>query len=157
MKKSYQRVISLSLALLLILVIFPSLLKPVLAVPNPTWSTTRAQAAYLIVQAKEPALFTNGTTPTSNPFNDVPVQNWAYPALQWANSRGWISSATNFRPNDNITREELAVLLCNAFSPAYSNINLHNMFTDAGQISSWAYQSVQRVVNAGWINGSGNI
>ena len=69
------------IAALLIIVLALAMLPPMMhhaqasnPPPNPTWSTTRAEALVMIIQAKEPALFTNGSTPTAAlPFSDVKI------------------------------------------------------------------------------------
>ena len=55
------------------------------------------------------------TTPTQSAYMDVPVNAWYAGAVQAAYAHGAVTSQrTEFRPNDPITREELAVMLVRA-------------------------------------------
>lgn len=59
------------------------------------------------------------------------------------------------RPNDNITREEASVLICQAFGidpTKESNVS----FVDSNKISNWAKPYVNALSNLGYINGKGN-
>ena len=60
-----------------------------------------------------------------------------------------------FGPNDNITREQLAVMLWRyAGSPAATDKELH--FTDADQASGFALEALRWAVENGIINGYGD-
>ena len=62
-----------------------------------------------------------------------------------------------FRPNDPITREEMATMMIRAITYAEQQVSLStaalNKFQDRGRISSWALTSVAGCVNAGIIRG----
>lgn len=91
-------------------------------------------------------------------FTDVPDNAWFNPYIDWAAKNGITSgiTASTFAPNNNITREQMAVMIerfCN-----YKNFNLNNNkaqinFTDTTNISSYASSSVAKVQQAGIING----
>ena len=59
-----------------------------------------------------------------------------------------------YNPDANITREEFAALLCRYLAPEtdYSSVKLP--FDDAGDISGWAYESVQAMYAMGVTQGS---
>lgn len=91
-------------------------------------------------------------------FTDVPDNAWFNPYIDWAAKNGITSGTTanTFAPNNNITREQMAVMIerfCN-----YKNFNLNNNkaqinFKDTNNISSYASSSVAKVQQAGIING----
>lgn len=91
-------------------------------------------------------------------FIDVPANAWFNPYIDWAAKNGITSGTTanTFAPNNNITREQMAVMIerfCN-----YKNFSLNNNkpqinFTDTNNISSYASSSVAKVQQAGIING----
>ena len=99
------------------------------------------------------------------PFTDVPVGAWYYNAVAWAYYHKIIggTSATTFSPGNDITREQLTLILygytgtyapdCTGGSVAISR------FPDVGSVSGWAYTSMGWAVGNGLIGGvkSGNI
>ena len=92
-------------------------------------------------------------------YNDVADGAWYTEAVRWATSQGVVSGYGNgmFGPNDNITREQLAVMLWRyAGSPAATDKELH--FTDADQASGFALEALRWAVENSIINGkSGGI
>ena len=75
----------------------------------------------------------------------------------WAAQQGVVNgySNGNFGANDQITREQLAVMLYRyAGSPAVPNLLLD--FTDADQVDSYADSAVRWAVEKGIIGGKGN-
>lgn len=90
-------------------------------------------------------------------YDDVADGAWYTEAVRWATSQGIVSSYGNgmFGPNDNITREQLAVMLWRyAGSPAATEKELH--FTDADKASSYALEALRWAVENAIINGYGN-
>ena len=90
-------------------------------------------------------------------FNDVANGTWYTEAIRWATSQGIVGGYDNglFGPNDNITREQLAVMLWRyAGSPAATEKELH--FTDTDKISPYALDAMRWAVENGIINGYGN-
>ena len=82
---------------------------------------------------------------------------WYTEAIRWATSQGIIGGYGNgnFGPNDNITREQLAVMLWRyAGSPAATDKELH--FTDADKASGYALEALRWAVENGIINGYGD-
>lgn len=91
-------------------------------------------------------------------FTDVPANAWFNPYVDWAAKNGITSgtTATTFAPNDNITREQMAVMI-ERFAN-YKNFKLDSNkekinFKDNANISSYASSSVSKVQQAGIING----
>ena len=91
---------------------------------------------------------------TKTAFTDVPKSAYYFKAVAWAEGNGIVSgrSKTIFAPNDPITRQEMAVLLCNYVE--YKNISLLliavvadyaymcQTFSDYPQVSVWARDAV---------------
>ena len=95
---------------------------------------------------------TSGST-----FADVADGQWYAPAIIWAAAYGIVGGYGNglFGPDDNITREQLAVMLWRyADSPAATDKELH--FTDADRASGYALEALRWAVENGIINGVGN-
>ena len=97
---------------------------------------------------------------TSTPFSDAPLSSWYGPAVAWAAQNGVVNgtSPTTFAPDDEITREQMCVLIVNYAE--YKGISLNETktvtFSDAADISGWARDAVVVCANAGIINGAGD-
>ena len=90
-------------------------------------------------------------------YGDVATGAWYTEAIRWATSRGIVGGYGNrmFGPNDNITREQLAVMLWRyAGSPAATDKELH--FTDVDKASGYALEALRWVVENGILNGYGD-
>ncbi|HEV3196349.1 MAG TPA: S-layer homology domain-containing protein, partial [Bryobacteraceae bacterium] len=84
----------------------------------PSGMVSRQDAAVLIVRGKLESLFgDNFTYPTTPFFTDVPPSLAQFPYVQKMYELGLTSgcSATQFCPNSNLTRQEIAVFLDRAF------------------------------------------
>ncbi|GAB2721398.1 peptidase S8 [Paenibacillus thermoaerophilus] len=81
----------------------------------PERPVTRAEMAVLVGRVLRIPVKNIG--PASSPFKDVPVGHWAQPMLRQMYAGGWIDGYDNgtFRPNDNATRAEWAVMLTGMF------------------------------------------
>ena len=89
-------------------------------------------------------------------FTDVDNSQWYAEGVAWAEAQGIIGGYGNgqFGPNDNITREQLAVMLWRyAGSPAATDRELH--FADADKVSDWAMAALRWATEKGIINGKG--
>ena len=110
----------------------------------PNSALTRAMIAQILyANAGSPSV--SGTVP----FKDVSSSAWYYNAVRWAYKTKLMSgmSSTKFAPNDNLTHEQLAVVLHNhAGKP--SGGSMPN-YSDAKNVSSWAKNAVK------WANGKG--
>ena len=82
---------------------------------------------------------------TSTVFEDVDMGSWYGPSVEWARDKGIVSgvSATRFAPNDNITVEQLGVMLYN-YVDLIPLVPLSTPVTyaDASSISGWAVESM---------------
>lgn len=93
-------------------------------------------------------------------FTDVDINMWYGPAIAWAADKGIISGYGDglFRPDDLITREQMAVMLRKYMQ--YKGINLdakeYAEFADDDKISSWAKEAVADMKRYGLIAGVGN-
>ncbi len=91
-------------------------------------------------------------------FNDVASDAWYAAAVNWISSSGVASGYGNgtFGPNDNITREQLAVILYNYAVNAGLDVSASadlSGFADLGTMSSWAGNAMKWAVGAGMIGG----
>ena len=89
-------------------------------------------------------------------FTDVDSSQWYAEGVFWAAAQGIIGGYGNgiFGPNDNITREQLAVMLWRyAGSPASTERELH--FVDAHKAGDWAKDALLWAAEKGILNGKG--
>lgn len=117
---------------------------------DPNSNLSRAQLAQILYNASgNPAAGTNH-------FSDVPAGQWYSNAVSWAAQKGIVSGygEDKFGPNDNITREQLAVMLWRyAGQPTAGSTSLN--FTDADLVNGYAAQAMRWAVENGIINGCG--
>lgn len=118
---------------------------------GPNEPLTRAQFVQI--------LFNKAGKPVGNSllqYNDVAEGEWYTDAIRWAAGQGIAGGYGNrtFAPNDNLTREQLAVMLWRyAGSPAATQ-ELH--FADAGNAGGYALDALRWAVANGVLNGDGN-
>ena len=96
-------------------------------------------------------------TVASNVFTDVADNAWYADAVAWAATQGIVGGYGNglFGPDDNITREQLAVMLWRyAGKPAATSQELY--FNDADTANGYAVDALCWAVEQGIINGHGN-
>ena len=92
-------------------------------------------------------------------FADVPDGAWHAPAIRAARAAGIAlgGSGGRFRPNDAITREEMAVMLVRAAMHASPEAaapgTAGTAYADDGRISAWARDAVNRVTALGLMRG----
>ncbi len=113
--------------------------------PNNTM--TRAQAVSLFYRLYSDDFGTPSTS-GSNPFTDVASGSWYYTAVTWAYQTGLVSgtSDTTFEPEREITRQELARIIC-SYLETYYNTSSNSKdwlasYTDGSSVASWAQDSV---------------
>lgn len=115
----------------------------------PNENLTRAQIAQILyAQAGSPEV--SGEMA----FKDVTADKWYYKAVLWASQNGITGGYEDgtFRPNSNITREQLArMLYAHAGTPAVSG-DLSG-FADGNQVSGWAKDAVIWATSNHIING----
>lgn len=121
----------------------------------PADNVTRAEYASLLVRAMKLSANNAGKE-----FTDVAQGEWYCNAVQTASALGIVSGYEDgsFRPNNSITREEMAVMTLRAAQAAGRNIPAKTSvsFTDADQISGYAKDAVNQLANAQIINGMGD-
>ena len=93
-------------------------------------------------------------------FTDVKGQYY-YDAVRWAAKYGVVNGYGDgrFGPNANITREQLATILCNyaKYKKKYSNVTVNtSKYKDWNRVSSYARQSIQWAIKTGVITGKEN-
>lgn len=91
-------------------------------------------------------------------FKDVPETEWFYSYVNWGFENGIVRGIDNetFAPNEKITREQMAIMLDNfteSIELVLPEINNGIIFTDSGLISSWASESVQKIITSGIMGG----
>ena len=92
----------------------------------------------------------------SNGFADVKEDDYFAPFVAWAVAENVASgmSETEFAPNAEVTREQLAVFLYNyAQKKGVAFTGESKTFTDADKISDWAKNAVAALTKAGLLNG----
>lgn len=90
------------------------------------------------------------------PFTDTDNEH-----IEVLNALGIIKgkSETEFAPNDSLTREEAATILCrliNKIYPSWDATAQYFDFADSGQISDWAMNDIQVICNMGIMQGIGD-
>lgn len=121
----------------------------------PDETMTRAMLVTVIYRLEnEPAVN------KSIPFVDVKAGEWYSNAVTWAQQNGIVSgvSETEFAPNKDITREQMAAILYR-----YAQYKKHDTsvgentnilsYDDAFDISEYAYSAIQWMVGAGLLKG----
>lgn len=122
---------------------------------SPNNSVTRGEFAALLARLLQ--------LPASEdiPFADVKASDWFAKEVSAAAKAGIINGAGNglFNPNAAVTREQMAVMLTNAFRAADGQIpegTKHAGFKDQDVISAWAKQSIDEAVVLGLLRGGSN-
>lgn len=113
---------------------------------KPNATITRAEFATVVVKAFKLA-------PKSGAIFSDTTNHWAKDAIATAAAYGIVNgySATKFGPDDQVTREQMAVMLMKAakLTPAVST----KSFSDQKSISSWAQEAVATATNKGIMSG----
>ena len=91
-------------------------------------------------------------------FEDVPYDAWYSKAVLWAERRGIVSgySAEAFGPNDPITREQLAAILCNYSAYKGEDTSARadlSKYSDVSAVSGWAKNALSWANAKGLVNG----
>ena len=100
------------------------------------------------------------TVKRDNPFYDTD-SHWAKESIKKVYQAGIVNGVIQngkpmFMPNENITREEFAVILCKCFDQHINQYNSEydlSMFSDANEISDWAKPYVAATFEMGLLNG----
>ncbi len=123
----------------------------------PTAKLTRGMIAQVLYNMEgKPAVSVSAA------FNDVAAGVWYTDAVNWAASKQIVSGYGNgkFGPADNITREQMAVILYNYATYKGYDTTQGGMavreFSDAEKISTWAESAMNWAVHSKLLSGKGN-
>lgn len=90
-------------------------------------------------------------------FTDVHPDAWYYDDIAKAVAAGIASGANGkMRPDDPITRQEVAVVFTNALGVGAGSSSELDRFQDGGQVADWARGAVSAAVAHGFLNGYSN-
>ncbi len=122
---------------------------------NPDGSMTRGMFVAILYRAEGEPQINNVLK-----FNDVAENAYYAEAVGWATENGIIAGVSNteFAPEQNITREEMAAVMSRYAD--YKGINTDSqgdltVFADADAVSGWARENVNWAVGTGLISGKG--
>lgn len=119
---------------------------------KPTDTITRAEAATIFYR-----LLTDSTrkayATSYNTFKDVPATAWYNTAVSTMAKLGIVNGGSDgyFRPNDPITRAEIAAMIARCDGAYYTGSS--TVFSDT--YGHWAAGYIDRAYELGWINGYG--
>ena len=117
---------------------------------DPKGTLTRAQLVTILYRvAGQPEPTTSGT------FTDL-TANWYKKAVEWAAANGIVKGYPDgtFRPDEAITREQIATILYRFDEATKAEENKLAGFPDAADVSGWAAEGLNWAVNEGLINGA---
>ena len=119
---------------------------------SPNLTTTRGMIVSILNRLED------GPTAEAAGFTDVADGDWYADAVNWAASEGIVAGYEDqtFRPNDPITREQLAAMLMNYAAWKGEDVSARadlSGYNDAASVSSWAAETVQWAVADGLISG----
>ena len=123
----------------------------------PEFSMTRAMLATVLYRAAgEPAV--TGTVP----FADAAVGSWYSDAVIWGADQQIIAGYEDgsFRPNQNVSRQELTVFLCRYLDAIGKkpdnavNTAIYDSFADQAGVGAWAQTSMCWCASVGIVGGS---
>ncbi len=114
---------------------------------------TRAEFAAMIVKSLKLTV----NTKAAATFSDVPKSHWAFGVIDAVNKAGFIKGYKGkYRPNDKITRQEMAVVVMQISSKyGYSgdgSTTFIGKYKDSEEISDWALPSVGDATEFGYIS-----
>ena len=118
----------------------------------PESSVTRAEFAVIIVNSLKLKL----NPGNKGTFTDVPKKHWAYNYIETASKAGFITgSRGKFRPNDNITRQEMAAIVMRISEkygyPGEGSTDFLGKYKDNDQVAGWAAPVVSDAARFGYI------
>lgn len=124
----------------------------------PKGTATRAQIAMVLYNLEGQPAFMN-----DNIFSDVASGCWYEKAVVWAQGKGIVEGYGNgkFGPEDPITREQMAVILCNYAKYKGIDVTVDEntnflSFNDFWDISEWAKPAMMWAIDREIIVGSNN-
>ena len=121
---------------------------------EPAAAVTRAQFVTMLagLQGADVSAYTTGK------FTDVPADAWYTPYVNWAAANGIVYgvSDTEFAPNSEISRQDMATMLyryAQQFGVQLGTGNPAITFTDEADIAGYALPAVEALQRAGVISG----
>ena len=126
---------------------------------RPDEQVTRAEVATMLMRLSGASADAWGSTNTSG-WSDVPSGAWYTPALNWASAKGILNGSNGLvRPDDPVTRQELACMLSNyemrlGSGSIEAAVDALAAFPDAGSVASWAQESVAWAAENGIVTGN---
>ncbi len=122
---------------------------------DPNGALTRAQLVTILWRME--------AEPTASPasFTDVPEGQWYSEAVAWAQEKNIVTGYRDgsFRPNDKITREQLAAILyryAGCYDIGYAQEEEYALeSSDHASVSDWAYEAMCWMYENGVMNGTG--
>lgn len=121
----------------------------------PNEALTRAMAVTILGRFDE----NGGSYEYANDFADVTASDWFAAYVAWGVNAGvaFGMGAGLFAPNENVTREQLAAMICR-YAEAKGILGEGeadlSVYADEEDVSDWAYEAMQRCVANGLINGT---
>lgn len=113
---------------------------------KPDKSITRAEFIKIVNKS-----FNFNSQATEN-FSDVNSEDWFYGEVKTAVKAGYIDIKNNkFRPNDAITREEVAAIITTIKNNKDGNLDKLNTYLDKDKVSQWAKSSVEGAIEVGYM------
>ena len=94
-------------------------------------------------------------TYTKPPFDDVTKEDWFFDAIAWASKKGILTdiAADSFRPNEAMTRQEMATVLWRYANAPKADADL-SCFKDHSDVADFAAQAVMWAVSREILQGS---
>ncbi len=121
---------------------------------EPNTKTTRAMVVAVLHR-----LSGNNISDVKNIFTDIKTSDWYYNDIIWANANNIVSGVgdSKFAPNDNITREQLAVMIyqyakLNGLNTEFSTGLIDN-YSDNKEVSNWAAEAMNFCIEKGIFTG----
>lgn len=116
---------------------------------EPNATLIRAQLAQILYNIEDKPAVTGEMI-----FEDVPASEWFYSPVLWANQNEIINgtSPTTFEPLEDITRQDLALMLYRYAGEPKVTGDLDG-FTDADQVGDWAEEAMAWAVAEGIVQG----
>ena len=122
---------------------------------SPTGTLTRAM--FVTILGRMAGVQEREYTGTS--FSDVETGSWYAPYVEWGAKNGIVNGMGEgrFAPDSPVTREQMAALITRyADAEGYdlpAGVSAVAAFRDAGSISGWAFENVERMRQTGLLNG----
>lgn len=123
---------------------------------EPNTTTNRAMVVAVLARLAKADL----SECTKSDFVDVEVDSWYGKSVVWAHKNGIVAGIdkTHFDPMEDITREQMCVMLSNYLD--FMSLSTPNPsvepFADIDEVSSWAVEAVERLQRADIVSGKEN-